>query len=74
VTGVKQLRQELLSQATGHVLEIAAGNGTNFEYYPSPQVKQVLAVDFSPAMLQQVSFITSQFQQSLIHFFLTSLL
>jgi ubiquinone/menaquinone biosynthesis C-methylase UbiE len=58
VTGVKKLRQQLLSQASGSVLEVAAGNGTNFEYYPSPQVSRVVAIDYSSNMLDQVNTLT----------------
>lgn len=44
-------RQQLLSHARGHVLELAVGAGANFPYYPLGV--HVTAVDFSPAMLER---------------------
>jgi ubiquinone/menaquinone biosynthesis C-methylase UbiE len=46
--GVRRLRRDLLRRASGRVLEVAAGTGKNFRYYP--RTCQVTAVDFSPAM------------------------
>ncbi len=50
VLGVRRLRRELLQRASGKVLEVAAGTGKNFRYYP--RSCRVTAVDFSPAMLE----------------------
>jgi ubiquinone/menaquinone biosynthesis C-methylase UbiE len=47
---VRRLRQRLLQQAYGRVLEIAAGTGKNLGYYP--RTCRITAVDLSPAMLQ----------------------
>lgn len=50
VLGVKTLRRGLLRQASGRVLEVAAGTGRNFRHYP--KTCQVTGVDFSPSMLE----------------------
>jgi ubiquinone/menaquinone biosynthesis C-methylase UbiE len=47
--GLGAIRRELLSKARGNVIEIAAGTGRNFRYYP-PDTR-VTAIDLSPAML-----------------------
>ena len=47
--GVRKLRQKLLSQATGKVLEVAVGTGKNLLYYP--EGCQITAVDLSAGML-----------------------
>lgn len=47
--GMRKLRHRLLQRASGKVLEVAAGTGRNFRYYPSSC--QITAVDLSPAML-----------------------
>ena len=47
--GVRKLRQRLLRQASGEVLEVACGTGANFPYYP--QGCAITAVDVSPAMV-----------------------
>jgi len=49
--GISKLRKTLLSNATGRVLEVAAGTGRNLEYYPA-NVKHVVATDCSTAMLE----------------------
>jgi ubiquinone/menaquinone biosynthesis C-methylase UbiE len=48
---IQRWRRNLLRHASGNVLELAVGAGTNFPYYP-PGVK-VTAADFSPEMLKQ---------------------
>ena len=45
--GVGELRAGLLAGLTGSVLEVAAGNGLNFQYYPA-SVTSVLAVEPEP--------------------------
>ncbi len=53
VTGflaVRRLRQRLLQEASGKVLEIAVGTGKNLAYYP--RTCRITAVDLSPEMLQ----------------------
>jgi ubiquinone/menaquinone biosynthesis C-methylase UbiE len=47
--GLRSLRQQLLRRAAGTVLEVAAGTGRNFRYYP--RMCQITAVDASMAML-----------------------
>ncbi|SDJ06288.1 class I SAM-dependent methyltransferase [Natribacillus halophilus] len=51
-------RHKLLQRADGDVLELAVGAGANFSYYP-PDVN-VLAVDFSPGMLDKAKEATEQ--------------
>ncbi len=48
--GVRHLRRELLERASGKVLEVAAGTGKNFRYYP--RGSRLTAVDLSPSMLR----------------------
>ncbi len=47
---VRRLRQRLLQQAFGKVLEIGVGTGKNLPYYR--RTCHITAVDLSPAMLQ----------------------
>jgi ubiquinone/menaquinone biosynthesis C-methylase UbiE len=47
--GLRRLRREMLRSAAGDVLEVAAGTGMNFPYYPPGCT--ITAVDLSPAML-----------------------
>jgi ubiquinone/menaquinone biosynthesis C-methylase UbiE len=47
--GLARLRRRLLARAEGAVLEVAAGTGRNFPFYP-PGCR-LTAVDLSPAML-----------------------
>ena len=42
--GAADHRRELLSGLSGRVVEVGAGNGLNFEYYP-PEVTEVVAVE-----------------------------
>ncbi|GCE29052.1 methyltransferase type 11 [Dictyobacter alpinus] len=46
------LRQELVGQATGVVLEIGAGNGLNFPFYDPARCERVEATEPDPAMLR----------------------
>src|SRR5271165_5158150 len=46
------LRQELVSQAAGVVLEIGVGNGLNFPFYVPERCERVEAVEPDPAMLR----------------------
>lgn len=48
--GVRRLRQRLLRQASGKVLEVAVGTGKNLRYYP--QGCRITAVDVSREMLR----------------------
>ena len=45
--GMAELRQELLADLTGEVVEVGAGNGMNFIHYPST-VTRVTAVEPEP--------------------------
>jgi ubiquinone/menaquinone biosynthesis C-methylase UbiE len=47
--GVRRLRKKLLARASGEILEVAAGTGKNFRYYP--ESSDLTATDFSAAML-----------------------
>jgi len=47
--GLNLLRNKLMKKAFGQVLEVAAGTGRNFKYYPSNC--KLIAVDMSEAML-----------------------
>lgn len=47
--GVRRLRQGLLQQASGSVLEVACGTGANFSHYP--QGCEITAIDASRAMV-----------------------
>jgi ubiquinone/menaquinone biosynthesis C-methylase UbiE len=47
----KGIRKELLSQATGTVLEVGAGTGINFPLYGS--VEKVVAIEPSPFMIER---------------------
>lgn len=43
-------RKNMLKEAHGKVLEVGAGTGKNFEYYPDNA--EVTAIDFSPKMIK----------------------
>lgn len=47
--GGREHRQELLAGVAGRVLEVGAGHGANFAYYP-PEVDQVIAVEPEPRL------------------------
>ena len=50
ILGVARLRKNLLSKATGRILEVACGTGQNFPLF-APN-SEVTAVDLSPKMLE----------------------
>ena len=50
VLGVARLRKNLLSKATGKILEVACGAGSNLPFFPTGS--DITAVDLSPNMLQ----------------------
>lgn len=50
--GINKLRQELIAQAQGTVLEVGAGTGINLRYYDEA-VTRLIALDYSEKMLQQ---------------------
>lgn len=47
--GIAKLRRELFSQATGDVLDVACGYGSNFSYVPMDS--HIVGTDFSGVML-----------------------
>ncbi len=47
----KECRRQLLSDLSGHVLEVGAGTGANFGHYPAEA--KVLAIEPSDAMVEQ---------------------
>ena len=49
--GLRKLRQQVVSKASGKVLEVAAGTGRNFSYYRSDS--QIFAIDLSKEMLKR---------------------
>ncbi|CAM9948909.1 unnamed protein product [Pylaiella littoralis] len=53
--GVENLRSQLLSRATGRVLEVGVGTGLNLRHYRRDIVSAIDAVDLSPGMLRQAS-------------------
>jgi ubiquinone/menaquinone biosynthesis C-methylase UbiE len=50
--GLSDLRRDLLSRATGTVVEIGAGTGRNFPHYPAA-VTEVVATEPDPNMLRR---------------------
>jgi ubiquinone/menaquinone biosynthesis C-methylase UbiE len=50
--GERGLRRELLAGAHGRVIEVGAGNGINFEHYPS-SVSELVAVEPEPYLRAQ---------------------
>lgn len=48
--GIRRLRSKLLRRASGEVLEVACGTGTNFPHYPDGC--RITAVDLSRGMLE----------------------
>ncbi|EKN67619.1 type 11 methyltransferase [Neobacillus bataviensis LMG 21833] len=58
----KQIRKELLSNATGCVLELGSGTGVNFPFYNN-EVEKVTAVEPSKHMIEQS---TPKLKQSIV--------
>lgn len=50
----QEQRSQLLSRATGRVLEVGVGTGLNLRHYRRDLVSAIDAVDLSPGMLSQV--------------------
>lgn len=50
--GERDLRRELLAGASGRVVEVGAGNGINFEHYPTT-VAELIAVEPEPYLRRQ---------------------
>jgi ubiquinone/menaquinone biosynthesis C-methylase UbiE len=51
ILGVARLRKNLLSKATGKILDVACGTGLNIPLFPAGS--DITAVDLSPNMLEQ---------------------
>jgi ubiquinone/menaquinone biosynthesis C-methylase UbiE len=49
ILGVRRLRRNLLSKATGKILDVACGTGLNISFFPAGS--DITAVDLSPNML-----------------------
>lgn len=58
ILGVARLRKNLLSKATGKILEVACGTGQNFPLFAS--TSDITAVDLSPKMLEQARMSASE--------------
>lgn len=54
-SGLRELRQELLTYTTGSVLEVGCGNGMNFIYYAPDKVSKVIAVDPEKILIQEAN-------------------
>jgi len=52
ITGINHWRRQLVANATGDVLEVAAGSARNLYYYPEHDVKELTMLDFSWQMLE----------------------
>ena len=50
ILGVARLRKNLLAKATGKILEVACGTGSNIPFFPTGS--DITAVDLSPKMLE----------------------
>ncbi len=53
IYGLQDIRKELISKASGHVLEIGAGTGLNFPYYNDKQVTKLVALEPDHASQQR---------------------
>jgi len=49
---IRKIRQEIIPQAQGIVLEIGAGSGANFTHYDSAKVTKLYALEPNPGMIQ----------------------
>ena len=58
--GVTRFRRELIGQASGEVLEVAAGTGRNFPFYSARC--RITAVDVSPLMLARAEVLARRTQ------------
>ncbi len=53
-------REQLFSEAGGRILEVAVGTGSNFRFYPKDA--EIIAVDFSPAMIEMARKNAAEYQ------------
>jgi len=52
-TGIKKKREQLVSQAKGNVLEIAAGTGRNLQFFAWENCDKIVLSDSSEQMLEK---------------------
>ena len=50
---IKKIRQQLIPQAQGQVLEIGAGSGANFIHYDAERVTRLYALEPNPGMIRR---------------------
>jgi methyltransferase OMS1 len=53
-SGINRWRKQLVSRASGEVLEVAVGTGRNLEYYNDRSVTSITAIDLSRKMLEAI--------------------
>src|SRR5574339_118371 len=49
---IRKIRQQIIPQAQGDVLEIGAGSGANFIHYDSASVSKLYALEPNPGMIR----------------------
>jgi len=49
---IRKIRQQIIPQAQGEVLEIGAGSGANFTHYDSAKVSKLYALEPNPGMIR----------------------
>ena len=49
---IRKVRQQIIPQAYGQVLEIGAGSGANFSYYDPAKVTKLYALEPNPGMIR----------------------
>jgi SAM-dependent methyltransferase len=49
---IRKVRQQIIPQAQGKVLEIGAGSGANFNHYDPAQVRKLYALEPNPGMIR----------------------
>jgi ubiquinone/menaquinone biosynthesis C-methylase UbiE len=52
--GLGRMREELLAQAQGRVLELGAGTGVNLDLYPSSGIEELVLVEPDPHMAKRL--------------------
>ncbi|MEM7766966.1 MAG: class I SAM-dependent methyltransferase [Pseudomonadota bacterium] len=50
---IMQQREKVVPKATGRVLELGCGSGTNFDYYNTAEVERLFAIDPAPGMIKR---------------------
>ena len=62
---IMRQREKVVPKATGHVLELGCGSGTNFSYYDPSTVEHLTALEPSPEMLARARTPTYLYSLSL---------